>query len=206
MIDNMMLTLPIFLLISFGIVLWLLVWARGHWFTKATYIATVFSTIGILWLSIPSFFGWSAYPMESIYNKPVTVLGVYIEEPSPNSDGGIHLTLYSRSEDHENYILKIFGHPIEAGKPRLYRLPYSRELHKNIVEMAMPGLSKGNPVTGIITKGQGDGQGDVQGDGDGSPSQSQELKFYNLQPSEILPKTETPEGSTPEPLNKREVS
>ena len=159
-------------------------------------------TIGVF-SGLGSFLGWAAD--DSGMPEIVTIVAANIKEPnkSLNQKGAIYLTLDSVKSNYDDKFFKILKYESDKNEPRIFRLPYSRNLHEQLNKEVVPKLRKGQKVTGKLSKGKnkggkegkpgGKGKEGQAGDksnqnGGGSESLEQEYQFYNLQPSEIQPK------------------
>lgn len=91
-------------------------------------------------------------------------------------------------------LFKLFGYNSKLKEPRLFGLPYSRELHEQLEKDVMPQLKRGQPVYGSLKKSgdkagkRGTSKGDPKTKGDGSESQEQRWEFHQLRPSDFLQK------------------
>lgn len=155
-------------------------------------------TVGVF-SGLDSFLGWAAD--DSGMPEVVTIVAANIKEPNKNlgQKGAIYLTLDSVKSNYDNQFFKMLKYESDKNEPRMFRLPYSRNLHEQL-QKVMEKLQKGQKVTGKLTKngksgGKGKGKGKGQpGDkesgqkGGGSESLEQEYMFYNLTPGEIQPK------------------
>ena len=190
----MNIALPILLLIFGTISFWLLAESSLKWYIKTACISTFCLFTIIFWSSIGSFLGWPAH--EDDMPETVRVHWVVIKEPNKFTEyeGAIYFLIES-TEDETNPILKFFGYKKSDNEPRLFGLPYSREMHERVAREMIPKLKNGQPVVGKFMKGQkergnskraGKDKGDSKGDG--SESQEQEWHFHELRPSDILKK------------------
>lgn len=180
-----------------GIIFWLLVESKVHTLFKIlmTSIFCVF-TIGFF-SGLSSFLGWAANDK----NLPeiVTIVAANIKEPNKNlgQKGAIYLTLDSVKSKYDNQFFKMLKYESDKNEPRMFRLPYSRQLHEQLQKNVIPKLQKGQKVTGKLSKKgggkNGKGKGQPEGKesdqkGGGSESLEQEYQFYNLTPGEIQKK------------------
>ena len=186
----MNIALPILLLVFGGLSFWLLTESKVRWHLKISCIVTFCVFTVIFWSTIHSYLGWPA--KEGDMPEKVLVHWVVIKEPNEqtNFDGAIYFLLESINEE-ENSFLEFFSYKSDRPEPRLFGLPYSRELHEKIEKEMRSKLQRGQPIAGKFKKGEGQnksksGQGKQDGkDGDGSESQRQEWQFHHLLPSEI---------------------
>ena len=101
------------------------------------------------------------------------------------------------AEEEKSSWLRIFTYNKDRPEPRLFALPYSRELHEQVEKQMMGRLRKGQTVLGSLSKitksGKGKakpGLGESEGKGGGSESQDQVWEFHPLRPSDFLRKPE----------------
>jgi len=199
----MTVTLPIFLMICGLLAFWLLVESRVSWILKITSILLYFTFVVVFYFSMWSFLGWAS---DEIPGR-VGIHSVVIKEPNPysRSKGAIYLLVESKRDKYENRLLNMFGYKSQRNEPRLFNVPYSRNLHQEMEKNVIPRTREGQVVEGEFSKGgsgggngkkgsgkgkgeSGDGEGDGEGregQGDGSESQEQEFQFHVLPPSEI---------------------
>lgn len=175
---DMFAAFSILLLFIFALIFWTFRQSKHVWLR--TFIISIFFGFCVVFgLSIDSIMGWSA--KAKYLPEVVTLLHVNIREPNPESGdpGNIYL-LIRHAPTADNLFLKTFGYSAKIPEPRLFRVPYSREMHKSLQENVMPQLAKGQSVTGSLSKGgkgkgkggkgkggKGDGDGDGDGDGQG---------------------------------------
>ena len=194
-----MIAIPIllFLLLAFGF--WVLVDSKVHLGVRIACVVGLFFFGLLFWKSTSSFLGWPA-DGTALYNIPVTVHSVLVDEPTDTSKGGIFVTVRQPSSlEYKSLILRSFGYPIKSEDPRLYRFDYRRDMHEAMQQQVVSRLMQGQKgVRGTFTdpngekgkggKGKGNGKGDGKGKGGkgkGKGSQSQESKpkfFHKLQP------------------------
>lgn len=188
----------VLLLIFGGLSLWLLTESHLKWYIKAACISTFCIFTIIFWSTVSSFLGWPAND-EDIPDV-VKMHWVVIKEPDKltGSPGGIYVMIESAKKE-EPGILSFFGYTSKLKEPRLFGLPYSRELHEQLQQRVIPKLKQGQPVYGSLKKkdgqngkgkGKNKGKGDSKSKGSGSESQSQDWEFHELRPSDFLEKPE----------------
>ena len=188
----MNIALPILLLIFGGLSFWLLTESSLKWYIKAVCISTFCLFTILFWITIHSFLGWPAD--ESDAPETVRVHWVIIKEPNKRIGyvGAIYVLIQSTHKETDP-IRKFFGYKASNNEPRLFGLPYSRQLHENMMQNIVPKLRRGQPVVGKLTR---DGPSKSKGDdeskskGGGSESQDQDWHFHELLPSEIHRKPE----------------
>lgn len=183
-----------------GIIFWLLVDSKVSVLFKIlmTTLFCVF-TVGVF-SGLGSFLGWAA--ADSNLPEKVTIVAVNIKEPNVNlaNKGAIYLTLDSIRSNYDNQFFRMLKYESDKNEPRMFRLPYSRQLHEQLAKNVIPKLQKGQSVTGKLTKGKGGkgkpGKGPPgdkkDGKSGGSESLEQEYQFYNLTPGEIQEKELNP--------------
>lgn len=159
---------------------------------------------------VESSMGWAT----ASANLPeiITIRHIVIKEPNPqlNFNGSIYLLLEMQSTKADSLLLNLFGHKTEGSEPRLFKIPYSRQLHEQLQKSGVMGkLMKGQMVRGRLVKGKNGkfgfgkggkgageagegegaerwgipGQGDNIGKGNGSESSFPDFMFYELPPS-----------------------
>ena len=186
-----MIALPTFLFLLIALGFWVITDSRLHLALRSTIVAVFFMFGFIFWQNTSSFLGWAANG-EVLYGSPVTVFGVVINEPTKESKGGIYATVSQPPSIYKSAVLRIFGHPIQAHHPRLYRFDYNREMHKQIEQKIVKRLQQGQRgVRGTFQdpngekgdskgKGKGDGKGKGQkGKGEGSQSHESPTDYFN---------------------------
>ena len=190
----MNIALPVLLLMLGGVAFWLLTESKIKWYIKTTFISLFCVCTILFWFSMHSYLGWPANA-EDMPNK-VSIHWVVIKEPNKLTkfDGQIYLLLESSEEVKRNAIVKFFSFKSDAQvnaavEPRLFGLPYSRELHEKLEKEVMPKLKGGQIVKGEFTKPPAEkGRSKEKGDGQkthGGESQKQEWQFHELLPSDI---------------------
>ncbi len=187
----MNIALPILLLIFGGLTFWLLTESSIKWYLKMACIVTFCLFTVVFWSTIHTFLGWPA--IEKDIPETVLVHWVIVKEPdkSKSNKGRIYFLLES-IETKRNFLLRLFGYKNFLTEPRLFGVPYSRELHEMVENQMRAKLMKGLPLVGSLSnKGKGKGKNTEKGgegskeNGEGSESQSQEWQFHFLLPSEI---------------------
>jgi len=162
----MLIAFPIFLLLLFAAVFWVIRDSKQIWL-RVLIISGFFSFCVTLAMSLDSIMGWSAHPRSM--PETVTLLSVSIREPNKalQIPGNIYLMIEHPPTRH-NLFLRTFGYNAIVAEPRLFKLPYSRELHEELQKNVIPRLQAGQKVTGKLSKGKGKGDGKGE-PGDGEP-------------------------------------
>lgn len=112
--------------------------------------------------------------------------------------GRIYFLAEGEKSQYENQALKMFKYYTTRKEPRLYSVPYSRNLHEALHSQVMGDLKNGKVVHGSLKKGSGKGkngngngegkEGDKEG-GSGSESLGEDsFEFHKLTPGEIYKK------------------
>ena len=199
------------------VMLWFVIGGKGKWWMKVPVIGFGLYISITMWFAMIGLLGW---PTPSELPEKFRLHWVVIEEPDKNdpNSGGIYVWAEDitgkgsqKKEDPtwvdqyvKPYVLPLHGYSDDNG-PRVYKLPYSRELHEQ--SMGIRGfLMKGGVYRGSMRgdglpgegngNGEGNGQGrDGQGEGrpggrGGSLSQEQVPHFYQLPPPKFPPKNE----------------
>lgn len=192
------------------LMLWVVIGSKGWWLLKMPVImATVFFGLAV-WYSVGSYLGW---PSDHDPPRKFLIQGVIIKEPSKVDDdpGAIYLTLrqlpHPDDEKNEGNWFEVLGYEGNERAPRLYQLPYSRQLHKSMTEVQKM-LQKGKKVIGefqrgeLGAKGEGDGKGKGKSKGKGGKDKGKkgeggyggdniglgDFIFYELPPPKFIPK------------------
>jgi len=148
--------LAIAFVILAGLLLWLLAAVRGRWPVKLALICAVPAFGFAILATANSLRGW---PTGDAPPKTATFVWGVVDEPDPQtgSSGAIYLWLATGT------------------KPRGYRVPYSRELHKQ-VEQAAALTKRGQPVA--VTRRASNRHGG------GGPRTRGAFDFYRLPPAQ----------------------
>ena len=149
-----MIVVAISFVLLVGLLLWLLAAVRGRWPLKLALICAV-PAFGFAILSTTnSLRGW---PTGDSPPKSATFVWGVVDEPDPQtgSSGSVYLWLATGT------------------KPRAYRLPYSRELHKQIVQATA--LTKGGQTVAVTRRRSS------RRTGHGTAARGA-LRFYRLPP------------------------
>lgn len=138
------LAIPIAFCLMSVLLLWFVIGSKGNWLIKAfaTFFCVYFSVV--IWFSLYTYLGW---PCKENLPYKYAVYWAEIDEPSPVSEGAIYLwvvELESKKTTNFFYSLKYLNRKDE---PRIYEIPYSRNLHKNIQDM-MENIKKGSVYIG----------------------------------------------------------
>lgn len=198
--------IPLAFVIIAALTLWVVIGCKGYWWLKLIMVSlSIFFSIS-LWHSLISLQGW---PTPQTMPEKFEVKWLDVKEPNQKTGGkgciyvwAINLEPDSSPVGTTAPLLGVQLHSKEkSGEPRLYKLPYSREMHeqaKGIKEM----IGKGGRFYGRLGKaGEGGmsqldadgkkgsgkgkgrpGQGRPNGEGGGSISEGQEFVFHELPP------------------------
>jgi len=143
----------------------------------------------VLWYGLALFFtpdnlrGW---PTDQPIPNDSRVISLLINEPSVNSKGAIYLWVIDQE------FKKVILDPRNAFRyhtsntPRVYKLPYSKELHKRLIEALQKAKRTGGFITvkNLFGKDKGSKK---DGSGEGIPN-SGNLRFDVINPRIILKK------------------
>jgi hypothetical protein len=178
-----------FVIIS-AIVLWFSIRTPGQIIIKALLIpATVWYGL-VLYYSVPNLMGW---PISQSIPDDSQVLSIRIKEPDPqqNDPGAIYFwaNIKPDSKSPEQTVKALFDPKSmfsynSKTQPRAYQLPYSRELHKAIVEAQRK--AQGVPGAQLRTKKAKKGKSKRGDTGNHASKAKLELKIIN--PVKSLPK------------------
>jgi hypothetical protein len=182
---------PIAFVIFSAMALWIIIGCRGYWWLKALFIVASLYFSACLWTSLETLQGW---PTEQSPPEEFEIKWILAEEPNKQTGakGAIYLwavNLHPEKSENDDYIVVLHNKTM-INEPRLYKLPYSRNLHKQAMEFQKQ-IAKGERVMVRMGKegmqGEGNGKGGKDGKGDGkgdgrSLSQEQEIIFHRLPP------------------------
>ncbi len=190
--------IPIAFIVLATLFLWYIIGAKGHWLFKSALIVVSLFTSLFLWKSTEDIAGW---PTVHKLPEKFQIFWTIAKEPKFNkSDSG---AIYIFAQDlMPNDEFKL--HSAE-NEPRLYKLPYSKEAHKQVDEI-QKALKAGKPFFAGSKygkgdgqgkgdgkgngKGKGDGKGKGEGKGSGSFSKEQVFMIYELPPPKFPEKTQ----------------
>lgn len=184
----MNIALPVLLLVFGGLTFWLLTESSIRWYLKSACITAFCIFTVLFWTTIHTFLGWPAD--EDDIPEKVLIHWVVIKEPDKLAgfEGEIFFLLESAGDKDESF----FGYKSSGREPRLFGVPYTRELHEEIEKNLKPKLKKGQPVVGKLReKKGGEGkkgigkEGEKGKKGGGSESQEQGWEFHELLPSDL---------------------
>ena len=175
-----------FVIIS-AIVLWFTIRTPGQIIIKAMMIpATIWYGL-VLYFAVPNLMGW---PISEPIPDNSHVLAIRINEPDPmtNDPGAIYVwvNIKPSSKDSEQKLVASLNPKTAFSshkkiQPRTYQLPYSRKLHKSIVEAQRK--AKGTPGAKIKTK-----KGVPQRGSPGTDESPAPLEFDVVNPVMLFPK------------------
>lgn len=165
----------------------ILLFVFGFWIVKESNVSVTLKVVSIslffffcviVGIALDSAMGWAAKPRG--LPEIVTIRSVVIKEPNPlkNYEGNIYLMLDMPPTKYDSFLLSLFGHKTETIEPKLFKLPYTRELHEQMELNVIPKTQRGQLVQGKITKGKpgkGKGKGGKgNGEGDGEEGDGME--------------------------------
>lgn len=186
--------IPVSFVLLSAIGLWILIYGKGYWWIKSIFIFLTITFSITLWASLSELSGW---PTDVSAPEKVIVHWVLVKEPSKlNSNDKGFVYLWATEIDSENKAKKTkinkWTSPFVAKKhsiePRIYRLPYSENLHKKAVQaMKMIRAGKNVVAEGMklgseekeLSFGKKEGKNKGKGK-QGSLSQEQDFMFYEL--------------------------
>ena len=183
-------SIPLAFIIVASLALWIIIGSKGWWILKALAVifATTFSIF--LWRSLDDVQGW---PTTSILPNTFEIKWISVDEPNlkTNHPGAIYVwvkDLEPNKSSHSVYLKT--KHNNINNEPRLHKMPYTREMHKNAIKIQQK-IAKGEKFSAArngIGTGKGKhpkGNGDNDKDSKNSGSLSQEsdgFDFYELPP------------------------
>jgi hypothetical protein len=156
----MMITIA-FLVIS-ALILWFIIGSKGQWGIKAATISLALYFCLSIGLSLENLAGW---PSGQELPEKFEVHWIVIKEPNKKTGEKGAVYIWARDiepQEKDGWWLQFSSN--DRDEPRVYQVPYSRELHEQS-EGAMEKIKAGGKVGG--KKGDGKGKGEGEGDGDG---------------------------------------
>ena len=206
--------IPVAFVIISAILLWFVIGSKGNWLLKAVVIAaTLCFSLG-MWNSIEGLQGW---PTKEPLPAKFLLHWAVIEEGNKQTDtpGNIYLWVEDLADKKETTNWFSFLPKEMTDKPRVYKIPYSRDVHEQL-QKAMEGMKKGKRFVGENKGGklgqEGEGEGkdgkngqggkgkgkgyDKPGQGKQGPggefdfSQEQDIVFHELPPAKLPPKND----------------
>lgn len=142
---NDIIIVPALILLVMSIAAWAVIRAKWHWVIRCLCITIFTSTCLLIWPIVNNLRGWA---IEKELPEIYMLHWVVVDEPDC-----IYLLIQDLSGEQPE---KIFGTDILATSPRLYRIPYSRNAHKqsdNIQSMILDGKRI------IMRRGKSSGKG-----------------------------------------------
>lgn len=194
-LDPSALAIPTGFVILAAILLWFIIGSKGYWWLKFITIAFVMYFGIALWYSIDSYLGW---PSRDDMPPKYMIYWAHIQEPDKKSDddGAIFFWVRELETSEQTAYLHVLDYQANKKDPRVYRIPYSREAHKQVQQM-IDGIKKGKNYIGGKNAPGGDGDGE-QGAKSGNKSgkkgtkgafsfsyRSKDMYIYPLPPPKI---------------------
>lgn len=130
-----------------ALLLWAVIGARGHWLPKLVLVVAVPSFSFAVWHSLEGYKGW---PSGQGPPEHAQFLWGAVDEPDPATGSPGEIDLWLVPPDPQRSAI---GYDSRTGEPRVYRLPYSRELHRQVLA-AEQAVKHGVPV-GYSRRGRG---------------------------------------------------
>jgi hypothetical protein len=125
---NHLLVIPLMYLVIVSLTLWVIIATHIHWVSKLLIIIAAIYLSIIIHLSI---IGLMGHPTKEKPPDTFQLLSFVVKEPHGNDGGQIYLL--------------VIGEKMK--EPRLFSMPYSRKLHKQMHELKEK-MVKGTPVRG----------------------------------------------------------
>lgn len=176
-----------FVIIS-TVFLWFFLRTPGHIIIKIILIPVTIWYSLVLYYTVPNLMGW---PTSEAIPENSQILAVRIKEPNPkhNDPGAIYFWLNTKPDSEKQKPSpatwlnpqKVFSYS-SATHPRAYKLPYSREVHKQVVETQRQ--AQDVPGAQVRVK-QKEG---LQKGNQGREESKAPLEFEIINPVQLLPK------------------
>jgi len=171
-----------------AVLLWVVIAARGNIMVKMVLIPMTIWYGAALYFSVQNLMGW---PTARSMPENSYILAYRIREPEPRNDypGAIFLWVSTRSpeyaENQSSFALipkNVFMYR-DSADPRAFRLPYSRQMHRELRQAREQ--MQGRPGSMLQAKKDKGGQ---QGQGGNKESSRSPLQFEIINPIQMLPK------------------
>ena len=172
-----------------GMLGWFVIGAKGKWWIKGTMIALSLWFGLTLFYTVHNFMGWPT--LEQINKERSQILHFQIREPSKKYDdvGAIYLwvRILRSEEEPEAKTFQELMNPMtwflytDKRAPRAYKLPYTKETHKQLEELTKKKQKKGSE--GYIEKGE-----DENGRPDGEQGSRSPIQIIVVDPQSLIPK------------------
>lgn len=179
------LAIPIAFCLMSILLLWFIIGAKGKWTIKALAIVFYIYFAVVVWFSLYTYLGWPS--KDPLPNKYV-IYWAQIEEPNPASEGAIYFWTAELESNKNANFLYLLKYNNRKSEPRVYQIPYSRSLHKNVQKM-MEDIKKGSVYIGGEKEGTGskaDGKDPLNDKGQFSFSyKSKDQYLFPLPPPKI---------------------
>ena len=192
-----MITIPLLLFLLLALSFWVLTDSKLLLSLRIACVVGLFTFSMIFWQNTKTFLGWAA-DGTVLYDMPVTLHSIVVDEPQKTKDGWIYVTVRQPPSQWKSATMRFFGHPINVGEPRLYKFKYDRRMHEELQQHVVPRFQKGQKgVRGTFKdpnaqkgeKGGDESKGDQKGEGSHSPKS----KFWH----DIVPKYEYDKNRAP---------
>jgi len=171
------------LIVSFSLLailsLWFIIGSRGHIMLKMVAVPLVLWYGLVVFYAMPTLRGW---PTDEIPPSDAWLISFVVDEPNAEDAGGIYIWCNLRPPTDPMSIFQMMIRPFPTieSKPRAYRIPYTKEMHKKIVKAHnQQQQQQGSRIVLQTDKEMPKGEGRVEDD---------QLKFKIINPMELLPK------------------
>ena len=203
----MFISISLLLILLFTLGFWIVKESKIHLSIKILTISTFFFFGAIFCNMWESSMGWAA--KDKYLPEIVAIRHVVIKEPNQELQlkGAIYLLLEVQPTKYDSFILNLFAYKTTESEPRLFHIPYNRQLHEQLQKGVIPKNRKGQIVYGKLknigkNKDGEDGKENKGKNKDGRPrnidnnkkqgndgeSLETEWQFYELPPNYFLQK------------------
>lgn len=169
---------PLAFIILSILILWIITGINGKWWLKSLVILITSYFSLAVWLSLNSYMGW---PCREPLPDKYQVLWIVVNEPQKEFDGAIYIWLRNLEHHSSHNLFEYQPH----SEPRVYFVPYTRELHEQ-VQKGIESLKQGKVIVGgkKMASGQESQRSDEQANqGSGGDSTNAQQYFWELPPS-----------------------
>lgn len=135
------LIIPISFCLMASILIWFIIGSKGKWEIKA-FITFIYLYFGLLiWFALASYLGW---PSKEDFPNKYVVYWAKVEEPDASNEGKIYFWLSEVDSNRSYNFLEYYN---KKDEPRIYEIPYSKNLHKKVQNM-IENIKKGSVYVG----------------------------------------------------------